>query len=256
MTKPLIVARCGDHQNAPESTLPAFAGAVAKGADAIEFDVHLTKDGQVVVHHDFYLGRTDNGSGYLGDHTLAELKALDAGSWFDARFAGEKIPTLEEVLDLGRDRIRFEVDVKGSSLALLQRVIDMVVQLGVLPDVELTSAHTPLLFHAKRFQPQLRSGMFFYPLPEWMKPALGQEHILDWMALAEAQVAHLHSSLIDRAFVASLHEHGFGVHGSNLNTATEVENGLLCGIDQFSTDRLHLALTLCSKRDKIPGTAG
>jgi glycerophosphoryl diester phosphodiesterase len=256
MSKPLIVARCGDHENAPESTLPAFAGAIAKGADAIEFDVHLTSDGQVIVHHDFYLGRTDNGSGYLGDCTLAELKALDAGSWFDARFAGEKMPTLEEVLDLGRGRVRFEVDMKGSSLALLHKVIDVVQQFGVRLDVELTSAHTPLLFHAKRLQPHLRSGMFFYPLPEWMKPALGQQHILDWMVLAEAQMAHLHSCLIEGAFVAKLHEQGFGVHGSNLNTAAEIERGLLCGIDQLSTDSLGLALTIRRRRDHSHETGG
>jgi glycerophosphoryl diester phosphodiesterase len=253
MSKPLIVARCGEHENAPESTLPAFAGAINKGADAIEFDVHLTSDDQVIVHHDFYLGRTNNGSGYVGDCTLGELRALDAGSWFNARFAGEKMPTLEQVLDLGRGRIRFEVDLKGSSLALLQKVVDVVRQFGVLSDVELTSAHTPLLFHAKRLQPQLRCGMFFYPLPEWMEPALGQKHILDWMVLAEAQMAHLHPSLIEPAFVTRLHEHGFGVHGSNLNTAVEIERGLLCGIDQFSTDRLGLALTICGKGDHSHG---
>jgi len=120
----LIVARCGDIQHNPESTLPAFEQAILKGADTIELDVHLTQDDQLVIHHDYYLGRTDNGSGYIGDQTLADLRKLDAGGWFDARFRGEKIPTLQEVFDLGKNRVRFEIDMKGSSLRFLNRVND------------------------------------------------------------------------------------------------------------------------------------
>ena len=120
METPRVVAHCGDLQNAPESTLPAFEQAIAKGAHAIEFDVHLTKDRKLVIHHDYYLGRTDNGRGYIGDFTLAELKALDAGGWFSTGFVGEEMPTLGEVLELGKGKIRFEIDMKGSSLSFLE----------------------------------------------------------------------------------------------------------------------------------------
>jgi glycerophosphoryl diester phosphodiesterase len=242
MKKPRVVARCGDVQTAPENTLPAFEQAIAKGAYAIELDIHLTRDGELVVHHDFYLGRTNNGSGYIGDLTLAELKALDAGSWFGAEFAGTKIPTLGEVLALGQGKIRFEMDMKGSSLAFLERLIEEVTRFELADQVELTSAHIPLLFHVKRIDPRLRTGMFFYPLPEWMKPALGQKHVLDWMALSNAQVAHVHPSLLEEELVARLWEDGFLVHGSNLNTEQDIEKGVALGIDQFSTDRLQFAL--------------
>jgi len=244
VSTPLIVARCGDVHSAPESTLPAFASAIDKGADSIEFDVHLTRDGHLIVHHDFYLGRTDTGTGYVGDLALAELRALDAGSWFDARFCGERMPTLEEVLTLGRGEVGFEIDMKGSSLLFLQRLIEVIAQLGVVETVELTSAHTPLLFHAKKINPELRTGMFFYPLPQWMGPALGQKHILDWMKLADAQVAHLHSSLIDADFVGTLQRAGLRVHGSNLDTPEEIKTALSVELDQFSTSRLDLALQL------------
>jgi glycerophosphoryl diester phosphodiesterase len=242
MKKPQVVARCGDLVSAPESTLPAFEQAIAKGADAVEFDVHLTKDGELVIHHDFYLGRTNNGRGYIGDFSLAELKALDAGSWFGSQFAGEKIPTLGEVLALGKGRIRFEIDMKGSSLAFLNRLIAELSTFDVLDQIELTSAHTPLLIRAKEILPDIHTGIFFYPLPEWMQPDLGQQHILDWMTLSHTQVAHLHSSLLAEEFVARLWENGFLVHGSNLNTQEEIEKGIELGIDQFSTDRLEFAL--------------
>ncbi len=244
MKKPLIVARCGDQESAPESTLPAFECAIAKGADTIEFDLHLTKDGELVVHHDYYLGRTDNGIGYISDYTLAELRDLDAGSWFDMSFAGAKIPMLKEILELGKGEIRFEIDMRGSTLSFLNRLIDEASHFGVLDDIEFTSSHVPLLFHFKKINPKLRTGMFFYPLPEWMKPSLWQQHIVDWMTLSNAQVAHLHSSLIERDFVARLHESDFLVHGSNLNTREEIEEAVALGVDQFSTDKLELALTI------------
>lgn len=244
MKKPLIVARCGDQESAPESTLPAFECAIAKGADAIEFDLHLTKDGELVVHHDYYLGRTNDGIGYISDYTLAELRDLDAGSWFDVSFAGAKIPTLKEILELGKGKIRFEIDMKGSTLSFLNRLIDEASPFGVSDGIEFTSSHVPLLFHVKRINPKLRTGMFFYPFPEWMKPRLWQQHIVDWMILSNAQVAHLHSSLIERDFVARLQESGFLVHGSNLNTGEEIKQAVALGVDQFSTDKLELALTI------------
>lgn len=244
MLKPAIVARCGDVQTCPESTLPAFEQAIRGGADAIEFDVHLTTDGQLVVHHDFYLGRTDNGSGHIGEYTLAELRRLDAGSWFNPTFCGEKIPTLSEVLDLGKGKIRFEIDMKGSSLRFLNRLIEEIARFDLLQDVELTTAHTPLFFHIKHINPALRTGMFFSQLPAWMQPSLGQQHILDWMALSNTQVAHLHPSLITPEFVSSLQEKGYLVHGSNLNTQEEMQGGMASGIDQFSTGNLALAISM------------
>jgi glycerophosphoryl diester phosphodiesterase len=242
-------------KNAPESTLAAFESAIVKGADAIELDVHLSSDGELVVHHDFYLGRTNNGSGYIGDLTLSELKALDAGSWFSARFAGQRIPTLGEALELGRGKLRYEIDMKGTSLAFLKRIIDQVTRLDMRGQVELTSAHIPLLFQLKQIAPDLRTGTFFYPRPEWMGPALGQRHILDWMILSRFEVAHLAASLLTGEFVDLLWENGFLVHGSNLNKKEEISKGVALGIDQFSTDSLDDALNTVDDRDR-PHRAG
>jgi glycerophosphoryl diester phosphodiesterase len=246
MNKPIVVARCGNQQNAPESTLPAFEQAIACGAHGIELDVHLTKDGELVVHHDYYLGRTNNGNGYISAYALAELRSLDAGSWFEAGFTGEKIPTLSQVLELGKGKIRIEIDMKGSSLAFLERLLDELSKFGIWDDIELTSAHIPLLLQAKKVNAKVRTGMFFYRLAEWMTPAVGQQHILDWMIVSGCQVAHLHSSLLEKEFVARLRQKGFLVHGSNLNTEEEIKRGVASGIDQFSTDKLEFALKLAN----------
>jgi glycerophosphoryl diester phosphodiesterase len=242
MTGTLIVARCGDQRCAPESTLPAFESAIVKGADTIEFDVHLTKDVRLIVHHDYYLGRTNDGSGFIGDFTQTELRTLDAGCWFDEEFAGAQMPTLDEVLDLGKGRVRFEIDMRTPTKLLITRLIEAIARFDVADDVELTSSHVPLLFQVKRVDPSLRTGVFFSTRPEWMTPMLEQQHVIGWLRLMEAQVAHLPPSLIDDAFVYRLHESGFLVHGSNLNDREDMARAIRMGVDQFSTDELEVAL--------------
>jgi glycerophosphoryl diester phosphodiesterase len=242
MTRTLIVARRGDQRCAPESTLPAFESAIVKGADTIELDVHLTKDVRLIVHHDYYLGRTNDGSGFIGDFTQAELRALDAGRWFGKEFARAQMPTLDEVLHLGKDRVRFEIDMRTPTKLLITRLIEAIARFDVADDVELTSSHVPLLFQVKRVDPSLRTGVFFSTRPEWMTPMLEQQHVIGWLRLMEAQVAHLPPSLIDDAFVYRLHESGFLVHGSNLNDREGMVQAIRMGVDQFSTDELEVAL--------------
>ena len=84
----------------PENTILSFKKAIELEIDGIELDVHLSKDKELIVIHDETVNRTTDGTGYIKDLTLYELKKLDAGSWFDENFKGEKIPTLDEVLDL------------------------------------------------------------------------------------------------------------------------------------------------------------
>jgi glycerophosphoryl diester phosphodiesterase len=242
MTETLIVARCGDLRCAPENTIAAFESAIAKGADTIEFDVHLTKDVRLIVHHDYYLGRTDDGSGFIGDYTLVELRAMDAGDWFGEGFAGVQMPTLDEVLDLGKGKVRFEIDMRTPTKLLITRLVEAIARFDVADDVELTSSHVPLLFQVKRVDPSLRTGVFFSARPDWMTPMLEQQHVIGWMRLMEAQVAHLPPSLIDDAFVYRLHESGFLVHGSNLNDGEDMRRAIRLGVNQFSTDKLDVAL--------------
>ena len=97
----------------PENTLAGFAAAVRLGVDSIEVDVHVTADDRLVVIHDEEVDRTTDGSGLVRAATLAELKKLDAGSWFADEFAGERIPTLEEVMEIAAGKVSLAVEVKN-----------------------------------------------------------------------------------------------------------------------------------------------
>jgi glycerophosphoryl diester phosphodiesterase len=108
----MIVAHRGVSQLAPENTLPAFRKAIALGLDYMEADVWMSKDNRMVVIHDFRVDGKTNGTGIVRNRTFAELRALDAGSKFGKPYAGEKIPTLEEVLELARGKIKLYLDAK------------------------------------------------------------------------------------------------------------------------------------------------
>jgi glycerophosphoryl diester phosphodiesterase len=112
-----VLAHRGASAYAPENTLAAFRLAIEQQADWLEFDVQQTRDGQLVVFHDLRMERTTNGRGALRDLTLAEVRALDAGSWFGAEFAGERVPTFDEVLALAAEHnIRVFPEIKDPRL--------------------------------------------------------------------------------------------------------------------------------------------
>ncbi len=113
MRKPWVIAHRGASGHAPENTLAAYERAVQLGAGFIETDLHLTRDARFVAIHDSTLERTTNGRGNVHDFTLAELRNLDAGMWFDREFMGQRIPTLEEVLKFGSEHdVIFYLEVK------------------------------------------------------------------------------------------------------------------------------------------------
>jgi glycerophosphoryl diester phosphodiesterase len=112
-----VLAHRGASAYAPENTLAAFRLAIEQRADWLELDVQQTKDGQLVVFHDLRMERTTNGSGALRDLTLEQVRQLDAGGWYGPSFAGERVPTFEEVVALAREQnIRIFPEVKDPRL--------------------------------------------------------------------------------------------------------------------------------------------
>ena len=120
-----VIGHRGASAYAPENTLASFRMAQDLGADWFELDVHLTKDGQVIVIHDDKVDRTTNGHGAVRDLTMDQLRALDAGSKKNATFAGEKLPTLAEALDLARSRSGLYLEIKDDDddAALMAQIL-------------------------------------------------------------------------------------------------------------------------------------
>lgn len=143
MTKTLIFAHRGSSGTRPENTMPAFEEAVRSGADGIEFDVQMTSDGELVVIHDENVDRTTNGKGKIIDHSLTQLRKLDAGSWFSPAFGKEPIPTLDEVLSFLRHiPIQINIELKNDRIeyqGIEQKMIAKVREYGINDRVILSS---------------------------------------------------------------------------------------------------------------------
>ena len=111
----VVISHRGEHLHHPENTLPAFQAAIDAGADYFELDVRTTSDGKLVLSHDGSVSRRTNGKGDIGKMTFDEVRALDAGIKSGPEFAGTKVPTFDEALDLARGKIGIYVDVKNAS---------------------------------------------------------------------------------------------------------------------------------------------
>src|SRR5712692_9514611 len=151
----MVIAHRGASSYAPENTFAAFDLAIQMGVNHIELDVHSTRDSHIVVTHDDTVDRTTNGAGPVTSHTLAALKALDAGSWFEGTFSGERIPTFSEVLQRYKARLHIHTEIKGHSAHLSQRTADLVRRHGMAGQVTITSFQRTRLEEARAHAPEL-----------------------------------------------------------------------------------------------------
>ncbi len=143
----LVIAHRGASGHAPENTAAAFDLAIEMHADMIETDVQVTRDGHLVLIHDDLVDRTTNGAGPVSDHTLPELHALDAGSWFGAESKPATIPTLEEFVETWLPRIPACLEIKDPLAAA--PTIDFLRGLGPRGDVHVTSFSWTALLHVR-----------------------------------------------------------------------------------------------------------
>jgi glycerophosphoryl diester phosphodiesterase len=144
--KPAIIAHRGASGSAPENTLSAFKKALEIGVDYVELDIHLSKDGEIMVIHDPTLERTTNGTGAVQDKTLAELQQLDAGSWYGDAFKNEPLPTLRQVLELVNGRAKVLIEIKGPPkeglyAGIEQKTLDLIKEFNAYSWCEMQSFH-------------------------------------------------------------------------------------------------------------------
>jgi glycerophosphoryl diester phosphodiesterase len=163
----LVVAHRGSSGRAPENTLAAFELALESGAVIIECDVRLTRDDEVVIFHDRTLDRTTDGSGPIQKKTLEELKRLDAGSWFNSKFKGESIPTLNEALRLLEGRAFLNIELKAdardhqANARLQERVLETVRDARAEHRIFLGSFNHRLMREIKSLHPELTTAIIY-----------------------------------------------------------------------------------------------
>ena len=224
-----VIAHMGAHENAPVNTLPAFQAAIDIGVDFVELDLNTTADGHLVVLHGPNVDGVTNGTGPVRSLTLAEVRALDAGSWFDSSFAGTRIPTGDEALALMKGKVGVYLDVKDaepdSIVALIARH-DMFSSVIVYDD-------TASLVAMKQIEPRVLA----------MVPRIPEDPA-DMPALAARVRPSFFCSVVRRVTVEQIdacHDAGALLYMNTLGASADNPEGwtqaLADGADGLETDR-------------------
>ncbi|MFH1038095.1 MAG: glycerophosphodiester phosphodiesterase family protein [PVC group bacterium] len=231
----LSIAHRGASAVAPENTLAAFREAVRVGADLIELDLRLSRDQAVVVFHDRDLSRTTDGAGPVEERTLAELKRLDAGGYFSADFAGEKIPTLEEVIrEIAPGRIGLCVELKidaGREEArpeLVRRVLKIVERERFQNRVMVASFDREAVRLCRTVRPAIRTGLIFSREEAWKECADDGYSGLD--------VLSARWNIITAPRVAAAHRAGREVIAWTIDRKSELERVARCFVDGVASN--------------------
>ncbi len=232
-----IVAHRGFSYEAPENTLVAYEMALKTGAEMAECDVHLSSDGVAVLLHDETLDRTTNGTGPASDKSLAELQTLDAGSWKDARFAGERIPTLVQALRLVRGKLRFIIEIKGTGMG--QAVVDAIREVGMAPEeILIFSFHYDAVTSIRALDNALPATWLWDHLPADLAV---REALFQRALQAGVEGLGLSRRRVDQAFVDRAHAHGLNVYIYTVNEPEDMRRIAAMGVDVLITDRPDLA---------------
>lgn len=194
MLAPLNISHAACKGHAPENTLAGIAAALKLGVDAIEIDVHLSRDGVPVLLHDSTVDRTTDGAGAAVEQTLEQLKRLDAGARsFDGCFSGERIPTLAEVLDLTRHACLLVIEIKQEGIE--QEVASVVRGMEAAAASMIWSFHAESVRAARLVLPEVPAAQL------WSGRTGSVAELLDGTVRRGAQAVSVHYSAVDRGLV-------------------------------------------------------
>lgn len=238
-------AHRGDLKNAPENTVPAFVSAVRKGAPQIEFDLHLTRDGQLAVIHDNTVDRTTNGKGRVADLTLEQIRALDAGAWFSPAFKGTSIPTFRETLDVIPHTILCNVHLKDAP-GVAEAAARVLVETDRLDHCFLACTEEQAKA-AKTLAPGVR-------ICNMSRQALNRDGYVDGTIALGTEFIQLVGGVEGlKQAVDKLHAHHVTVNFFEAHTEDQIRACINAGVDYILTNDLDLCLELTRPRAATSG---
>jgi glycerophosphoryl diester phosphodiesterase len=223
----VVAAHRGAKRLAPENTISAFDKALSLGAAALELDTHVTSDGRVVVVHDGYVDRTTDGNGPVRSMTALDIAALDAGSWHSPEFIGERIPTLEQVLELTKGRARLNIELKSSSRDAAA-VIDLVRRHDAVDRSLVMSFDLDSVLAAKQHAP---ADLIVLPIVT--------ERLADPLAFVRStgmDGLNYPPQLWDKDLIDRFRNEGLVVHGGLINDSAAMQGFFAAGGQLADTD--------------------
>lgn len=240
MTDTKIIAHRGANFFAPQNTIPAFEKAVELSADGFETDIHLTKDGIPVLCHNYTIDATSDAKGNISDYTYEELLKFDFGGYFSSAYAGTKIPTVDEFLELFKkaDLDILNIEIKSpkdpKEFNIVEATIDLAKEHGLFDKLLISSFNSELLVRAKDYDAECKTGFLYAPTKKWSIPA-----ILDPIGFAQsikADALHPYELFVTREYVERAHANGIMVNPWTIDKVKTIDKLLDYGVDGIITN--------------------
>ena len=235
-----IIAHRGASKEAPENTMAAIQQAIKDEADWVEIDVQETADDHIVVFHDSDFMKLANNPLKIWDATLADVEAIDIGSWFDPKFSDQRAPTLRDVLKACKGKIRVLIELKyyGHDVDLENRVAQIVEEEGMVDQIELMSLKLEAVTKMKKRRPTWRVGLL-------MSVATGN------LKASEADFLAINGAFVDRDLIKKAHQRQQDVLVWTVNDAASMSTMIGMGVDGLITDKPALGRAVLRDREKL-----
>lgn len=247
-----IIAHRGARRRAPQNTIPAFRKAIELHADGFENDVHLTKDGVIVICHNYDIDETSDGTGLIRNYTYEELLQFDFGSSFSPEFAGTKIPRLEEFLDLcTKDTKVINIEIKPPqepNSTIAAQTIAMVKECGLFDNLIVSSFDPQVLIDCKKIDPACKTGLLYEPGEEKCEAVC--EDFVAYAKKLNVDAVHPFIGFVSEDYIEEAHEAGLIVNPWTVNEAYQIERLVEWGCDGLITDVPDFAREVAEKVGK------
>lgn len=238
----MVVAHRGASARAPENTLAAFNLALEMGAKHVELDIRATGDGRVVVLHDPTLDRTTSGSGPVSETDWSEVRKLDAGAWFGAEFAGERVPSLDEALQLCQGKARLHIEIKDGAREMAAKALGLIEERGMADQVTLISFRKEWLEEVRALAPAIPIG---YLVRE------ASEEAIAWAKAKGVESLCPKAESLTPETVRSIHQQGLGARCWGVRDKEAMRRVVESGADGMTVDFPDEAFALLRELGKV-----
>ena len=228
--KILIIGHRGASNIAPENTLKSFKKAIELGADYVEFDVHLSKDGEIIIMHDENTLRTTGKNSLIKEMTLKELKKLNAGE-------GEKIPTLDELIQVARGKVNLQLEIKATGMA--KKIVEILENSGLIKSTLISSFNYSELLNIEKIEPKLKLAPLIVGIKE--------NKTIQNAVANNFYAIHPFYKMINKDFVDEAHEKNIKINAYTVDSKSAMRKLIEMGIDGIITNKIDLAKSVLNR---------
>ena len=232
-----VISHRGANKLAPQNTIAAFKKAIELGCDGFETDVHLSSDGHIVICHNYDIDETSDGTGRINQMTLEQLRARDFGSYFSPEFAGERLPVLEEFLEVAKVLKVINIEIKpplDGNMAIVDKTLDMVEAFGLTDKLLVSSFSDAVLIRTKKLNSSVKTGLLYDPNSEKIEEIF--EDPFGFALNIGCDALHPVYIYIDEDYIQIAHSKGLEVNPWTCNTPRVINTLLAMDVDGLITD--------------------